>query len=104
MPTSPFTFEVTLRDDASRVARLLADAFLELAEAFRAWAVAMARMLRTLLAPLAVFVRTEPALLAAELGWQGLARRHALRPPTRGFWVRRCGCGACSLRRIAHVA
>lgn len=31
--------------------------------------------------------------------WTGIARRHAERPPTRGFWLRRCWCLACRERR-----
>lgn len=33
------------------------------------------------------------------LTWTGIARRHALRPPARGYWVRRCFCLACRERR-----
>lgn len=31
--------------------------------------------------------------------WTGIARRHAERPPTRGYWLRRCFCLACRERK-----
>lgn len=31
--------------------------------------------------------------------WTAIARRHADRPPTRGFWLRRCWCLACRERK-----
>lgn len=33
------------------------------------------------------------------LRWTGIARRHAERPPTRGFWLWRCVCLACRERK-----
>ncbi len=31
--------------------------------------------------------------------WTGLARRHAERPPLRGFWAHRCHCPPCRERK-----
>lgn len=40
----------------------------------------------------------DPAAIRRML-WTGIARRHAERPPTRGFWMRRCWCLACRERK-----
>ena len=82
-----------------RVAKL----FEQLGAAFRAFGLAAARAFRVVMAPLHWLRWREPQLLAAEQGWQGLARRHAERPPTRGYWVKRCACAACCLRRVLRV-
>ena len=37
--------------------------------------------------------------LLAQVHWTGIARRHAERPPSRGYWVRRCFCLACRERK-----
>ena len=94
------TFTVTLDDKATPALERAAELFRQLADAFIAFGRAVARAVRLILAPLGWLQRHEPALLAAELGWVGLARRHALRPPTRGYWVKRCVCAACCLRRV----
>jgi len=97
---SAVTFHVVLLDDFSAVARQAAEAFRRFHEAAIALSRAVARIFRVMLASFAWLRRWEPAELAADFGWQGLARRHALRPPTRGYWVKRCGCAACHLRRV----
>lgn len=105
--TGTFTFHVRLDDRATPALERVAEAFRQLAEAFlaftRAAARAFGRLLRTTVAPLRWLRRYEPQLLAAEQGWQGLARRHAERPPTRGYWVKRCQCAACCLRRVLRI-
>lgn len=86
---------------AGRVLAGLKKLFTDLTAAFVEFGRAVARVLRAIFAPLAWLRRREPALLAAEMmGWKGLALRHALRPPTRGYWLKRCFCAPCYLRRF----
>lgn len=101
--TGDCVFHIQLNDRATSAFLRVADLFHQLGSAFRAFGLAAARAFRIAFAPLHWLRSNEPRLLAAEQDWQGIARRHAERPPTRGYWVRRCTCAACCLRRVLRV-
>jgi hypothetical protein len=100
--TSGLSFSIHLDDQITEAARAAAAAFRALFDSIVAWALRFAEALAVLLAGvlkvLGIVHRHEVALVALHEGWRGIALRHAFRPPTRGYWVRRCACQACGLR------
>jgi hypothetical protein len=75
-------------------------------EALVEWALRFARALAVLgggvLKVMGWVRRHDVAFVAVSSGWRGLALRHAFRPPTRGYWARRCICQACGLRAFTR--
>jgi hypothetical protein len=101
------SFKVVLDDQLAEAAHAAARAFRDLFHSILEWAVRLARALAVLLdgvlKVLGVFRRHDVLLVAVHDGWRGLSLRHALRPPTRGYWAKRCTCQACSLRAFQRV-
>lgn len=103
--TSDATFTVTIDTTAlDRACEMLA-ALGRTIDAMRAAVVRFAAALvRAFVVPLEFVRRHTVALTAVSEGWRGLALRHALRPPTRGYWAKRCVCQACGLRAFVRGA
>lgn len=108
-PTYPLGMAETLTptitfdsDDFARACAYLREQLAALGRALLAVAHAIARCVAALVRAYEVTKETlrryTVPLIAASEGWTGLARRHALRPPTRGYWTKRCVCQACGLR------
>ena len=100
--TSDLTLDIQFNDHLAAAARAAAAALRGFYEKLVEWALCAARALAVLvegvLKVLGVFRRHEVALVAVSSGWRGLSLRHALRPPTRGYWIKRCACQACGMR------
>lgn len=101
------SFTVTLYSaDFERACAFARDALAELGRAIAAMYQSLARFVAALVrafdVPFALLRRYTVLVIAVHEGWKGLALRHALRPPTRGYWVRRCVCQACGLRSFTQ--
>lgn len=97
------SFTVTLNaDDFARACEYAREQIAALGRALLAIGQAVARFVAALVRAFEVTTdvlrRYTVPIIAASEGWTGLSRRHALRPPTRGYWTKRCVCQACGLR------